>query len=69
MPIASSRSFASAIDAVYTADRGRKPIISLNRAVVAPAEGPAPALAIIDSLVGELEDYHLLRRICRAALD
>ena len=24
------------------------------------AEGPAPALAIIDSLVGELDDYHLL---------
>src|SRR5260221_6592999 len=37
------------------------PIISLNRAVaVAMAEGPAQALAIIDSLAGELDDYHLL---------
>ncbi len=24
------------------------------------SEGPAPALAIIDSLAGELDDYHLL---------
>ena len=39
------------------------PIVSLNRAVaVAMAEGPEPALALIDSLAqtGQLEDYHLL---------
>ena len=37
------------------------PIVSLNRAVaIAMAEGPRPALALIDSLAGELEDYHLL---------
>jgi RNA polymerase sigma-70 factor (ECF subfamily) len=39
------------------------PIVSLNRAVaVAMADGPKPALALIDSLAatGELEDYHLL---------
>jgi RNA polymerase sigma-70 factor, ECF subfamily len=39
------------------------PIVALNRAVaVAFAEGPAAALAIVDSLAadGELEDYHLL---------
>jgi RNA polymerase sigma-70 factor, ECF subfamily len=37
------------------------PIISLNRAVaVAMADGPGPALRLIDSLAGELEDYHLL---------
>jgi RNA polymerase sigma-70 factor (ECF subfamily) len=37
------------------------PIISLNRAVaVAMAEGPGPALQLIDSFAGELEDYHLL---------
>ena len=39
------------------------PIVSLNRAVaVAMAEGPASALALIDSpaVTGQLEDYHLL---------
>ena len=37
------------------------PIISLNRAVaIAMASGPEPALRLIDSLAGELEDYHLL---------
>jgi RNA polymerase sigma-70 factor, ECF subfamily len=38
------------------------PVISLNRAVaVAMAEGPKPALAVIDSLGqdGDLDDYHL----------
>ncbi len=39
------------------------PIVSLNRAVaVAMAEGPRPALALIDQLAatGELDGYHLL---------
>ena len=39
------------------------PVVSLNRAVaVAMAEGPRPALAIIDRLAaaGDLENYHLL---------
>jgi RNA polymerase sigma-70 factor (ECF subfamily) len=39
------------------------PIVSLNRAVaVGMAEGPRPALALIDTLVteGQLENYHLL---------
>jgi len=39
------------------------PIVSLNRAVaVAMAEGPRPALKLIDELAasGELDDYHLL---------
>jgi RNA polymerase sigma-70 factor (ECF subfamily) len=39
------------------------PIVSLNRAVaVAMADGPEPALALIDSLAatGELNEYHLL---------
>jgi RNA polymerase sigma-70 factor (ECF subfamily) len=39
------------------------PIVSLNRAVaVAMAEGPRPALALIDKLAatGELDGYHLL---------
>jgi RNA polymerase sigma-70 factor (ECF subfamily) len=39
------------------------PIVSLNRAVaIAMAEGPQPALAIIDALAAtdDLEDYHLL---------
>jgi RNA polymerase sigma-70 factor, ECF subfamily len=39
------------------------PIVSLNRAVaVAMAEGPEPALALIDRLAatGDLENYHLL---------
>jgi len=39
------------------------PIVSLNRAVaVAMAEGPRPALQLIDTLVadGDLESYHLL---------
>ncbi len=39
------------------------PIVSLNRAVaIAMVDGPAPALALIDSLVasGDLDDYHLL---------
>ncbi|HEX6717365.1 MAG TPA: RNA polymerase sigma factor [Pyrinomonadaceae bacterium] len=39
------------------------PIVSLNRAVaIAMAQGPRPALELIDELaaMGELEDYHLL---------
>ena len=39
------------------------PIVSLNRAVaVAMAQGPAPALPLIDELIagGELKGYHLL---------
>jgi RNA polymerase sigma-70 factor (ECF subfamily) len=39
------------------------PIVSLNRAVaVAMADGPQPALAVIDSLAesGDLDNYHLL---------
>jgi RNA polymerase sigma-70 factor (ECF subfamily) len=39
------------------------PIVSLNRAVaIAMAEGPQPALALINELAatGELDDYHLL---------
>jgi RNA polymerase sigma-70 factor (ECF subfamily) len=37
------------------------PVVSLNRAVaVAMVDGPGPALAIIDELAGELEQYHLL---------
>ena len=37
------------------------PIVSLNRAVaVAMASGPGSALALIDSLAPELNDYHLL---------
>jgi RNA polymerase sigma-70 factor, ECF subfamily len=39
------------------------PIVSLNRAVaIAMAEGPQPALELIDELAatGELDDYHLL---------
>ena len=37
------------------------PIVSLNRAVaIAMAEGPQPALALIDTLAAELADYHLL---------
>ncbi|MDX6531025.1 MAG: polymerase sigma-70 factor, subfamily [Blastocatellia bacterium] len=36
-------------------------IVSLNRAVaVAMADGPKPALALIDLLAEELQDYHLL---------
>jgi RNA polymerase sigma-70 factor (ECF subfamily) len=39
------------------------PIVSLNRAVaIAMAQGPQPALELIDELAaaGELGDYHLL---------
>ena len=37
------------------------PIVALNRAVaVAMAEGPLPALALIDELTPDLERYHLL---------
>jgi len=37
------------------------PIVSLNRAVaIAMAEGPEPALTLIDSLASELDNYHLL---------
>jgi RNA polymerase sigma-70 factor (ECF subfamily) len=46
------------------------PVISLNRAVaVAMAEGPRPALAIVDALAdaGHLDKYHLLHA-CRADL-
>jgi RNA polymerase sigma-70 factor, ECF subfamily len=41
----------------------RSPIVSLNRAVaVAMADGPPPALKLIDSLAasGDLDEYHLL---------
>ena len=41
--------------------RQPSPIVSLNRAVaVAMASGPGAALSLIDSLVPELNDYHLL---------
>ena len=37
------------------------PVVSLNRAVaVAMAEGPTPALALIDELAAELDSYYLL---------
>jgi RNA polymerase sigma-70 factor (ECF subfamily) len=37
------------------------PIVSLNRAVaVAMVDGPQAALALIDALAGDLENYHLL---------
>ena len=41
----------------------QSPVVSLNKAVaVAMAEGPEPALALIDSIAaaGELQEYHLL---------
>ncbi|WP_095046791.1 RNA polymerase sigma factor [Streptomyces sp. WM6386] len=45
------------------AARAPSPVVELNRAVaVSMAEGPGPALAIVDTLTGEpaLRDYHLL---------
>jgi predicted RNA polymerase sigma factor len=45
------------------AARSPSPVIELNRAVaVSMAEGPEPALVIVDGLAGEpaLRDYHLL---------
>ncbi|MDN0195178.1 RNA polymerase sigma factor [Streptomyces sp. S.PNR 29] len=45
------------------AARAPSPVVELNRAVaVSMAEGPAPALEIVDALAGEpaLRDYHLL---------
>ncbi|MFK0026404.1 RNA polymerase sigma factor [Streptomyces sp. NPDC090798] len=45
------------------AARSPSPVVELNRAVaVSMAEGPAPALEIVDRLAGEpaLRDYHLL---------
>ena len=45
------------------AERGRSPVIELNRAVaVAMAEGPERGLELIDRLAdgGDLERYHLL---------
>jgi RNA polymerase sigma-70 factor (ECF subfamily) len=37
------------------------PVVTLNRAVaVAMAQGPRPALALLDRLAGDLKDYHLL---------
>ncbi|AYC39148.1 RNA polymerase sigma factor [Streptomyces griseorubiginosus] len=45
------------------AARAPSPVVELNRAVaVSMAEGPAPALEIVDALTGEpaLHDYHLL---------
>ncbi|WP_020135760.1 RNA polymerase sigma factor [Streptomyces sp. 351MFTsu5.1] len=45
------------------AARAPSPVVELNRAVaVSMAEGPAPALEIVDTLTGEpaLHDYHLL---------
>ena len=36
------------------------PVVSLNRAVaLAMAQGPLPALALIDTLAGDLDGYHL----------
>jgi RNA polymerase sigma-70 factor, ECF subfamily len=46
------------------------PVVSLNRAVaVSMAEGPRPALALVDALAdaGDLDNYHLLHA-CRADL-
>lgn len=43
--------------------RAPSPVVELNRAVaVSRAQGPAPALEIVDALIGEpaLRDYHLL---------
>lgn len=45
------------------AARSPSPVVELNRAVaVSMAQGPEPALTIVDSLAGEpaLRDYHLL---------
>ncbi|MFD4262379.1 RNA polymerase sigma factor [Streptomyces sp. NPDC058534] len=45
------------------ATRAPSPVVELNRAVaVSMAEGPAPALALVDALAAEpaLRDYHLL---------
>ncbi|MFF0589571.1 RNA polymerase sigma factor [Streptomyces sp. NPDC003781] len=45
------------------AARAPSPVVELNRAVaVSKAEGPAPALALVDALAAEpaLRDYHLL---------
>jgi predicted RNA polymerase sigma factor len=45
------------------AARAPSPVVELNRAVaVSMAEGPAPALALVDALAEEpaLRDYHLL---------
>ncbi|MFC8871004.1 RNA polymerase sigma factor [Streptomyces sp. NPDC057148] len=45
------------------AHRAPSPVVELNRAVaVSMAEGPAPALALVDALAAEpaLRDYHLL---------
>ncbi|MFF7054014.1 RNA polymerase sigma factor [Streptomyces griseorubiginosus] len=45
------------------AARAPSPVVELNRAVaVSMAEGPAPALEIVDALTGDpaLQDYHLL---------
>jgi predicted RNA polymerase sigma factor len=45
------------------AARSPSPVVELNRAVaVSMAEGPSPALALIDSLTDDpaLRDYHLL---------
>ena len=40
------------------------PIVSLNRAVaVAMVEGPEPALAITETIGGELDGYHLLHAV------
>jgi RNA polymerase sigma-70 factor (ECF subfamily) len=37
------------------------PVVSLNRAAaVAMVEGPAPALALVEALAGDLDRYHLL---------
>jgi RNA polymerase sigma-70 factor (ECF subfamily) len=45
----------------YLEELQPSPVVSLNRAVaVAMVDGPRPALAIIDELAGELEQYHLL---------
>ncbi|MES5816415.1 sigma-70 family RNA polymerase sigma factor [Streptomyces sp. RG80] len=47
----------------FLAARAPSPVVELNRAVaVSRAEGPGPALAIVDSLTDEpaLRDYHLL---------
>lgn len=55
----------SRIATLYTllAARSPSPVVELNRAVaVSMAEGPGPALALVDALAGDpaLRDYHLL---------
>ena len=54
------------IVALYTALLALQPspVISLNRAVaVAMAQGPGPALLLVDELSGVLDGYHLLHAV------